>query len=167
MKRIGLLLTLIVLVIGSVSCKKDPGVNDGIIKISDEKSFSKTGDSISVRFTGRIISSCTIKSIKLLMSLNEDPSDNDEKYTARLNGMGFNVTGVGLVADTVYYYRYVVCRYSEEFKKETIWEDSIRTLSTKDLQFVPSVKTIGVNSVTQHDAIGVGQVLDDGGSYVQ
>lgn len=166
MKRIGLFLTLIVLVIGSVSCKKDPGVNDGIIKISDEKSFSKTGDSISVSFTGSITSSCTIKSIKLLISLNEDPSDNDDKYTARLNEVGFNVTGVGLVADTVYYYRYIVRRYSEEFKKETIWEDSIRTLSTKDLQFVPLVKTIGVNSITQHDAIGVGQVLDNCGSQI-
>ena len=166
MKRIGLLLTLIALVIGCFSCKKDPSVVDGIIKISDEKSFCKAGDSISASFKADCKYSGTIKSIKLLISLAGNPSDNDDMYDAQINGMSFNVDGVGLIDDTLYYYKYIVSRYSEEFKRETIWEDSIRILSTKDLQFVPSVKTIGVNSVTPHDAIGVGQVLDDGGSQI-
>lgn len=168
MKKLNAILVLIALVACCFSCKKDPDVNDGLIKISDDKTFSRLGDSVSASFAGSYSYSGIIKRIELSISLDEPVLDNDnsDTYHARLNDKDFSVKDVRLIADTVYYYRYIVYRYSEEFDKETVWLDSIRVLTTKDLQFVPLVKTVDVNSITLNSAIGIGQVIDDGGTQI-
>lgn len=167
MRNLNILLILVVFTVCCSSCKKDPDVQLGQIKIIEkEKQFSKQNDSISVNVLSEYSYSGIIDKITIKIGLSEDFSDAED-HVAFLGGKDFNITISGLALDTVYYYKYCVNRYSVEFGNETVWEeDTTRILYTDHLQFVPFAVTQSVLNITQNDAIGCGFVANTGTSEI-
>lgn len=163
MKRNGYLLIVAALIIGCSSCKKDPDILSGKIRIIEkEKRFFEQNDSISAIFLSECSFSGPINDIVLRISLTEEFSDAID-YIAQLGDKDFSISIPKLLPDTTYYYKYYVNRISIEFDNETIWEeDSTRVFYTDHLQFVPCVITQKIMNITQNDAIGCGLVENSG-----
>lgn len=163
MKRNSCLLIVAALIIGCLSCKKDPDIQLGKIRIIEkEKQFFVHNDSISAILLSECSYSGTIDDITLRISLTKDFSDAID-YVTKLSDKNFSIVIHGLLPDTTYYYKYYVNRISVEFGNETVWEeDSTRVFYTDHLQFVPCVITQKIMNITQNDAIGCGFVENSG-----
>ena len=163
MKKIGFLIAISLLLV-CFSCKKDQiDFDSGQIIITEIESplLSNDNDTISAVFHGRYSYSGNMHRLFLLMGLKDDVSDG-KPYTAEMSGNSFTIVADSMLIDTVYYYRYVVCRYSDEFGEDMEWQDSIKVLSTRGLA-LPKVSTGAVENIKRTSAICGGIVIDEGG----
>ena len=165
MKRYNLLL-LGLLAIACWSCKKDmQDPNDGRIRVTEQPhQFVKVNDTISAELSAFFLYPGRIDGVMVRVSQSADFT-NATDYTAEIEGSDY-IMLIPVNTDTVYYYKYFVHRYSDEFEHEAIWEDeTVRVLSTRDVR-LPSVTTNDVRFVSQTHALGCGQVTDDEGDAV-
>ena len=123
MKRLLAIISVMVLAIVCLTCKKDPEVNKTRVKVTEgEKVFNMVDDAVTVRFQGTYSltgSSATVHSMTL--ALGQDASLADANvHQATLNDTAFSVTVDGLSTNATYYYRYQVdYGASTEYKTET------------------------------------------------
>lgn len=165
MKRLNAILVLIALVVCCFSCKKDPqDVNEGQITITEESQFVKDNDTIYAELLAVCKYHGTINQVVVQVGFAEDLSDATLVAASKTDA-GY-VAAFPVQADTVYYYRYVVHRYSTEFDQTTEWEDdTVYQLLTDDLR-LPSVTTNAVKFVSTNSAMGCGTVTEDDGLAV-
>lgn len=167
MKRLNAILVLTALVMCCFSCKKDPqNFNEGQIKVTErqEPQFVKANDTISVELLATCKYSGSIKRLSVQVGFAADLADAIS-VEAKETADGFEAS-FPVQTDKVYYYRYVVHRYSDEFEQEMeVKDDTIYQLSTRDLR-LPSVTTKVVKFVSVDHALGCGSVTDDNGETV-
>lgn len=167
MKRFISLFFVVVMAIGSFSCKKDPEVNMERIRIHEnEKQFSTNGETISMSLSGSVSNLKSISKMMLWLGSKQDLSDAIG-YDVYIQDTTFNLEVDDLKADTVYYYRFGVYRFSVEFNKEMeIHGIQTNEVSTHNLLYVPKVETGEVSQITQTSAVVTGTVVDDGGTTI-
>ena len=166
MKRINSLIVLSILFV-CFSCKKDfQDVNSGQIKVTEEDPlFVKDNDTIFAELLATCEYSGTIRQLTVQVGFTEDLVDATSMAATKIND-GYVAT-FPVQIDTVYYYRYVVHRYSTEFDQVTEWEDEkIHKLSTDDL-LLPTVSTVDVSFVSTTSAMGCGLVTNEGGQIIE
>lgn len=165
MKRISSLIVL-PLILVCFSCKKDfQDVNSGQIKVTEEEPlFVKDNDTIFAELLATCEYSGTISQLTVQVGFTEDLVDATSMATTKTND-GYMAT-FPVQLDTIYYYRYVVHRYSTEFDQVTEWEDEkIHKLSTDSLQ-LPTVSTVDVSFVSTTSAMCCSSVINEGEEYV-
>lgn len=167
MKRFISLFLVAVMAIGIFSCKKDPEVNMERIRIHEnEKQFSTDGETISMSLSGSVSNLKSIFKMTLWLGSKQDLSDAIG-YDVHIQDTTFNLEVDDLKADTVYYYRYGVYRFSVEFNKEMeIHEMQTNEVSTHNLRYVPKVETGEVSQITRTSAVVTGAVINEGGATI-
>lgn len=166
MKRISSLIVL-PLILVCFSCKKDfQDVNSGQIKVTEEEPlFVKDNDTIYAELLATCEYSGTISQLTVQVGFTEDLVDATSMATTKTDD-GYMAT-FPVQVNTIYYYRYVVHRYSTEFNQVTEWEDEkIHKLSTDDL-LLPTVSTVDVSFVSTTSAMGCGLVTNEGGQIIE
>lgn len=167
MKSLNAILVLAALAMSCFSCKKDlQDSNVGQTKvIQHEPLFVKNNNTISAELFAMCEYFGTIKRFTVQVGFAEDLSDAISVTATKIDD-GYVAT-FPVQTDTVYYYRYVVHRYSTEFDQITEWEDEqIYRLSVPDVQF-PTVSTSDVSFVSTTSAMGCGSVVNDGVDIVE
>lgn len=163
MKKLNAILILTALVACCFSCKKDPQDFDvGQIGITEKDlRFVKENEVVSAELLAACSYTGTIRKVAVRVGFSEDLSD--ARTVDATNAGDDFLASFPVMMDTVYYYQYVLYRYSIEFDQETEWVDNkVYMLSTYGVR-LPSVTTNDVKFISHTHALGCGTVLDDDG----